>query len=223
MDSTDQVSQAPRTIGRRERQKALKRQRLLAAAEQLFQEQGYDGTTTREIAKVADVAVGTLFAYACDKRDLLLMLLNDRLETLFSNATATRPNEQPLLDQLTQLFQPIYEFFAAERNVALGGMREIAAIGEPSPSDTPEVRRLHERRRRTNQMLSAIIEDARRSGQISSSGPSASMIADLILAIQSVYVRRWLSHPSSSVEDGLQQLRDHLRILVNGLVGHPSV
>ena len=62
---------------RRERSKADKMRRILAAGEKLFSKQGFDGTTVQQIADEADVAVGTLFLYISDKSELLLRLFHD--------------------------------------------------------------------------------------------------------------------------------------------------
>ena len=61
---------------RRERSKADKMQRILAAGEKLFSNQGFDGTTVQQIADEADIAVGTLFLYISDKSELLLRLFH---------------------------------------------------------------------------------------------------------------------------------------------------
>ena len=47
-----------------------RRQRILQAAMALFVERGFDAATMAEIAKRADVAVGTLYKFFADKRDL---------------------------------------------------------------------------------------------------------------------------------------------------------
>ena len=67
-------------ISVRERNRRDKLQRITAAARALFVEKGFDETTTREIARRADVALGTLFLYATDKRDLLFLICTDELE-----------------------------------------------------------------------------------------------------------------------------------------------
>jgi len=61
---------------RRERSKADKMRRILAAGEKLFSKQGFDGTTVQQIADEADIAVGTLFLYISDKSELLLRLFH---------------------------------------------------------------------------------------------------------------------------------------------------
>ena len=48
----------------------------------MFCRRGYLDATTRDIAARARVANGTLFRYARDKRELLLMVINDDLDAL---------------------------------------------------------------------------------------------------------------------------------------------
>ena len=57
--------------GLRARGKRERRRRLREAAHKVFLERGYEGATTREIAARAEIAIGTLFIYATEKRDLL--------------------------------------------------------------------------------------------------------------------------------------------------------
>lgn len=54
-------------------------------------------TTTRQIAVKAGVAVGTLFLYAADKRDLLFLVVNDELEQVASKAVAAVRSDVPLI------------------------------------------------------------------------------------------------------------------------------
>jgi AcrR family transcriptional regulator len=62
---------APTRQGRRQRRIARRRQEILAAAAQIFAQKGYAGATTKEIAKEADVAEGTLYNYFGGKREIL--------------------------------------------------------------------------------------------------------------------------------------------------------
>ena len=64
--------------GLRERNKADKLRRIKAAARELFTKKGYEATTTREIAELAGVSVGTVFVYAKDKGDLVCLMAIDR-------------------------------------------------------------------------------------------------------------------------------------------------
>ncbi len=50
------------------------RSRILQAAQKLFAHQGYDGTTTRDLATAAGVAEGTLFRHFANKKAILIEL-----------------------------------------------------------------------------------------------------------------------------------------------------
>lgn len=55
------------------------REKILQAALACFEELGYDETTTAAIARRARIAVGTLYGYFADKRDILLEVLDRTL------------------------------------------------------------------------------------------------------------------------------------------------
>jgi len=65
-------SSALQVPSRRERQKAETRARLLDAARTLFATAGYDATRPQDIARVADVAIGTFYVHFPDKRAAFL-------------------------------------------------------------------------------------------------------------------------------------------------------
>ena len=67
---------APQPVGRRERNKQDKLERITAAARELFTEHGVDDVTTQQIAEKADIGTGTLFLYAKTKGELLLLVQN---------------------------------------------------------------------------------------------------------------------------------------------------
>jgi AcrR family transcriptional regulator len=55
------------------------RRKVLEAALSCFEELGYDETTTAAIARRARIAVGTLYGYFADKREILLEVLDGTL------------------------------------------------------------------------------------------------------------------------------------------------
>lgn len=64
------------TAGAKERTRA----RILDGAARLFREQGFEATSTRDLARQAEIAVGTLFNYYPTKEALGLTLLGDALQ-----------------------------------------------------------------------------------------------------------------------------------------------
>lgn len=82
------MTQPRATPGRRERAKADKSRRIVAAARALFAEHGVSGVTTQQIADRADVAVGTLFRYAASKAELLIMVQNEKFAAAIEEGLA---------------------------------------------------------------------------------------------------------------------------------------
>ena len=77
MEDRRQIEDAPR---KRERRDAREnRQRLLAAAKDLFGAQGIDATSMQEIARAAGVGQGTLYRHFADKGDICHALIKDDL------------------------------------------------------------------------------------------------------------------------------------------------
>lgn len=75
-------------IGRRERAKQDKRERIMAAARELFAEHGIGGVTTQQVADRADVAIGTLYLYAATKAELLIMVQNEKFAAAIDDGLA---------------------------------------------------------------------------------------------------------------------------------------
>jgi len=62
---------------RREREKQMRRQSILSAAEILFAHNGYRKTKIEDIAEKAEVSVGTVYGYFQNKEELLAAVLDD--------------------------------------------------------------------------------------------------------------------------------------------------
>lgn len=63
-----------------EQTKTDTRRRILDAAGRLFRENGFGSATTRDLAREADIAAGTLFNYFRSKEDLAMTLVADAAE-----------------------------------------------------------------------------------------------------------------------------------------------
>ncbi len=75
----------------RDRVRTATRDALLTAAEQVFAERGTDGARIEDIASRAGVAVGTLYNYFSDARDMLHALIDERGQNLIAQLDEAVP------------------------------------------------------------------------------------------------------------------------------------
>jgi len=97
----------------RQSQKAATRQRVLESARELFDTLGYEGTTIREIARRAGVAVGSVFTTFSSKGEILSEVMEARLEPLYAEIDRVMPHLRgPTVDRLRTMFAIHFEFEA---------------------------------------------------------------------------------------------------------------
>jgi len=95
-------------IGRRERAKQHKRERIMAAARELFADHGVGGVTTQQVADRADVAIGTLYLYAATKAELLIMVQNHKFAAAIDAGLAAAATGRPgSLEGIIALIRPV--------------------------------------------------------------------------------------------------------------------
>jgi len=117
--------------GRRERNKEEKRDRILAAATELFASQGVDEVTTQQIADAADIGTGTLFLYAKNKGELLLMVQNALYADALEAGTAAAETEQDPVDAVMAVVTPIVHCNRAHVGNGRAYLREMT-FGDPA-------------------------------------------------------------------------------------------
>lgn len=100
-------------MNRRTQQKATTRAKIKDAAKQSFSDHGIDATTTREISRLAGVAVGTFFVHFSDKLDLVKEIYFDEMDAaLNASVGAHQPTSSPT-EYLLQIAQTLFPFYAS--------------------------------------------------------------------------------------------------------------
>lgn len=112
--STVDPSPRPRDEDRRSRKKQQTRDRLVAAADALFAERGYEATTTADVAEAADVAQRTLFRHFPSKEALLYADMDDARLDLRAALRAHR-NAATVLDMVTEALLSLEADFETHR------------------------------------------------------------------------------------------------------------
>ena len=103
----------PAEASPRQTQKAATRSRVLAAARDLFDTQGYQGTTIREIARHAGVSVGSVFTTFASKGEILSQVMEERLEGLYAELDRVVPHLRgSTADRLRSMFAIHFAFEA---------------------------------------------------------------------------------------------------------------
>jgi len=100
----------------RDQQKKATALKIIASAKQLFSEQGYDATSTRQIASHAGVGVGTVFAHFKDKHQLTKVLFFTELEKQLAQGSIN--TEQGALVFFEQQSKQLYQFYDKDRELA---------------------------------------------------------------------------------------------------------
>lgn len=99
--------------GRRDRKKEQTKERILAAALDLFRAKGLERTTTKEISRKAGIAEGTLFNYFKTKEDLALYFFQKETDGLIEWFQADRRLQKaPLPEKLFAIIHRQLEYIS---------------------------------------------------------------------------------------------------------------
>lgn len=197
--------------GKRELNKLDKLRRIKQAARELFLSRGFDDTTTREIARRADVALGTLFTYASNKRDLLFLVGNDALESLSQPAAENLCPDLPLIQNLIAVFRPLYKFFGLHPKLSKLLLREFEFYDSGEQAKRAMTTRL--------QMIAAATEAVRiaKAKREIETVDDPSTIGWVIFSIYQAEIRLWLRGEDRDIARGIARLKRSLLVVVRGL------
>jgi len=186
-------------------------QGIRSAARELFSKHGYDNATLREIAGRAHVALGTLFNYAEDKRDLVFLIVNEELEEVTGQAIEAAQSKHTLIDQLMAIFRVHYDYFAQDPVLSRILLRELVFYSSGKQAEA-----FHKIRQQLTAGIEKLIESAQRSRRIRSGAPAA-VIARHIFFTFSAAVRWWIARPRPHPRTGLKDLRRLFDLQIRGL------
>lgn len=129
----------------RENRRVASATRILAAAQDLFVDQGFAGTTLAQVAARAGVAVGTVYNYVPSKGDLLLAVIRSRVgdrvtemeaALLFTGQDAGWPVLKGLVEAYlsgftalgSRIWREFFAFALAERPELFPSIRELDTL-----------------------------------------------------------------------------------------------
>lgn len=106
---------SPRKSPSQERSR-LTVERILDAAARIFQEQGYVGTTTNEIADEAEVSVGSLYQYFPNKDAILVALTRRHIESATAGLVGVVLGLSPE-DGMRQTIRTVVDFLVKQHDL----------------------------------------------------------------------------------------------------------
>jgi AcrR family transcriptional regulator len=210
-----------KALGLRERGKREKLRRIKRAAREVFRRKGYEAATTREIADRAQVAYGTLFIYARDKRDLLMMLVNDDLDALTEPAFEAALRNGPLIKQLVAFFHPRFAYWAQRPEFSRYAVWEMFEFVTHGGDTGAQAERFRGRRSQLVAKLAELVRRKQASRRIERS-ETPEMIAWLFMAIYLSENRKWLEAQKPDVRVVKDRLRRLLRLAIKGIALDPA-
>jgi AcrR family transcriptional regulator len=101
---------------RREREKELRKEAIVDAAQKIFFERGLLTATMDEIAEVAELSKGTLYLYYKSKEDLYLAVVMRGLEELHQEFRREILAHATVVEQIFGLLSSYVDFFRSQRN-----------------------------------------------------------------------------------------------------------
>jgi AcrR family transcriptional regulator len=198
------MSVAPQSIGRRERNKQNKLDRITAAAAELFAEHGVDEVTTQQIADKADIGTGTLFLYAKTKGELLLLVQNSSYADAIAAGRTAAAAIPDVFDAVMAIVSPVVECNRKQIDNGRTYLREIV-FGDPEEPHHREALAL------TVQTEEAIADVLTRDPRIEPQ--NAATLAHIVSAVMFVSMAATINI-SRSVDEILAEISEQVDVLL---------
>lgn len=191
-------------VGRRERNKQVKLERITAAARELFAEHGVDDVTTQQIAEKADIGAGTLFLYAKTKGELLLLVQNSAYADALEEGRAAAEHLPDALDAVMAIVRPVVHCNRIQIDNGRTYLRELV-FGDP---EEPHHRDALALTLQTEEAVAAVLRRDDRLGE-----RDAATLARVVSAIMFVTMAA-TANISRTVDELVQQIRDQVGVLL---------
>jgi AcrR family transcriptional regulator len=204
------------SAGLREKNKTDKLRRIKHAALELFVNNGFDETTTREIAIRAGVGIGTVFTYADNKRDLLFLVANDELAEVTTAAEASLRNDASCMQNLAGFFRHHYKYFARQPELSRLLLREMTFYDSGR-----QAARFQKTREKMIRIVGDVVQMAadRKAIRMAEDPQFVGWVAFCIFQVE---LRRWLMSKNPVLSSGMTALERALRLLMTGLGATPA-
>ncbi|MBW2268401.1 MAG: helix-turn-helix transcriptional regulator [Deltaproteobacteria bacterium] len=136
------------------------RERIRAAASELFRERGFDAATLRAIAERAGMGASSIYRHVESKEELLVQELADLQEEAWTRFRRGDDRMRAVEGRLTEFFVMQHELLARERDLTVIALR---ATTHPDARVARHVLALHDR---TIGLIAEILQGGRQRGDL---------------------------------------------------------
>jgi len=169
-----------------ERKKLAAMTRILEAAEELFlREDGYNKTTIREIADLADVSIGSVYMHFVSKADIMAGLLEQIIVDYISDFSSHTSEEKSGIEQIEDYINRFFRLAAHSKFLAY--LRNIERLC-PSEISSASVESLKEKGKKFHCFIQDAIVKGQTDGSMKKLG-SPDLVAYIILNTIRSFVR----------------------------------
>ncbi|MDA8074222.1 MAG: TetR family transcriptional regulator [Actinomycetota bacterium] len=197
------LADAPRPDGLRERKKARTRAAIQHEALRLFRLQGYDSTTTEQIAEAAEVAPSTLFRYFSSKEDLVL---SDDYDPVIVDAARAQPPDVGPVAAIREALRTVFRALGPEE---ISDMYERVGLALSVPDLRAAM--LDQLAQTMHRIAEFIAERSDRPPDDFDAATLAGAIVGVLIAAE----LHWVAHPDtdliSLIDSALEHLESGLR------------
>ena len=192
-------------------EKERTRRRILRTAARLFRRRGFEGATTRDVARAAGVASGTLFNYYPSKEALALALVARALDRGRQRVLAARRPGACLAEDLFSLVAEALRELEPWRSLVAGTAAAAFSPAARGAGDAGEERVRH------LEVVGALLAERGRAD--AAEGPALHLWWALFLGI----LASWAEDPSPAQEDTLVLLDRATRMFAASFEGGGEV
>lgn len=195
--------------GLRERQKADRHRRILAAATTLFRQEGYRQVRIEDLAQQADVSVGTVYNYYATKGDILIAIVAMEVEEVLAAGEALLADPPAKIEvALARLIDHYYEHSLHYLNKEMWRAAMAISIEAPLTANGAKYNALDARLRHQVQALIKILQ---RTGKVDTS-IDPHIVGCMIFNILNMLFIEFVKHDDMSMESLKTHLHQQIQV-----------
>lgn len=200
-------------LSRKERDRKLRQQDILQAAEHVFATKGYHEATMQDIAREAQYAAGTIYLYFKDKEALYLALLEKKIQHFIASIKGKVKQAEGINEKIRVLVYEQLSYFGENQDffrIYFSG-REGVQWTIKDKLSTGSVNKFMQHL----EYVAGLLGEAQKENIIRKDVP-AERLAFVLSSIMNSVILRWLKHEPYSKEDLAETSENILDVFLHG-------